>query len=200
MEYNGKDGGRWIFFPLIFPLWNNLISYSFWELDKVVSQSVQSLSRVRLFVTPWTQHARSPCPSPTPGVHPKSCPSSRWCPPTISSPVVPFSSCLQSFPPSGSFPMSQLFVSGGQSTGVSASASVPPLNTQEGEVDEIELVTVSQSPRALPLFRVLLLFPYLGSLSWKALKPSTPVSKYDSLGWFTPFLLCPVPPCLAPPC
>ena len=77
------------------------------------------------------QHARPPCPSPTPGVYPNSCPSSRWCHPTISSSVVPFSSCLQSFPASGSFPRSQFFTSGGQSIGVSASASVFPMNVQD---------------------------------------------------------------------
>ena len=66
-----------------------------------------------------------------PGVHSNSCPSSRWCHPTISSSVIPFSSCLQSLPASGSFPMSQLFEWGGQSNGVSASASVPPMNTQD---------------------------------------------------------------------
>ena len=70
------------------------------------------------------QHARPPCPSPTPRVHPNPCPLSRWCHPTISSSVVPFSSCPQSFPASGSFPMSQLFASGGQNIGVSASTSV----------------------------------------------------------------------------
>ena len=70
------------------------------------------------------QHARPPWPSPTPGVYSDSCPSSRWCHPTISSSVVPFSSHLQSFPASGSFPVSQFFASGGQSVGVSASASV----------------------------------------------------------------------------
>ena len=78
-----------------------------------------------------SQHARAPCPSPTPGVHSNSCPSSQWCHPTISSSVVPFSSCPQSFPPSGSFPMSQLFASGGQSIGISASTSVFPMNTQD---------------------------------------------------------------------
>ena len=77
------------------------------------------------------QHARPPYPSPTPGVHPNPCPLSRWCHPTISSSVVPFSSCLQSFPASGSFQMSQFFTSGGQSTGVSASTSVLPMNTQD---------------------------------------------------------------------
>ena len=77
------------------------------------------------------QHSRPPCPSPTPGVYPNPCPLSRWCHLTISSSVVPFSSCPQSFPASGSFQMSQLFTSGGQSTGVSASTSVLPMNTQD---------------------------------------------------------------------
>ena len=78
-----------------------------------------------------SQHARLHCPSPTPRVYSDSCPLSRWCHPTISSSVVPFSSCPQSLPALGSFPMSQLFAWGGQSTGVSASASVLPMNTQE---------------------------------------------------------------------
>ena len=77
------------------------------------------------------QHARPPCPPPTPGVHPNPCPLCRWCHPTISSSVIPFSSCPQSFPASGSFQMSQLFASGGQSIGVSASTSVPPMNIQD---------------------------------------------------------------------
>ena len=71
------------------------------------------------------------CPSPTPRVYPNPCPLSRWCHPSISPSVVPFSSCPQSLPASGSFPMSQLFASGGQSIGVSASASVLPMNTQD---------------------------------------------------------------------
>ena len=77
------------------------------------------------------QHARPPSPSPIPRVYPNSCPLSWWCHPTISSSVVPFSSCPQSFPTSGSFPMSQLFTSGGQNIGVSASTSVLPVNTQD---------------------------------------------------------------------
>ena len=77
------------------------------------------------------QHARPPCPSPTPGVHPNPCPLSRWCHPTISSSVISFSSRLQSFPASGSFPVSQFFASGGQSIGVSASASVLPMNIKD---------------------------------------------------------------------
>ena len=75
-------------------------------------------------------HARPPCPLPTPGVYQNPCPLSRWCHPTISSSVIPFSSCPQSFPASGSFQMSQLFTSGGQSIGVSASTSVLPTNIQ----------------------------------------------------------------------
>ena len=77
------------------------------------------------------QHARPPCPSPTPRVSSNPCPLSLWCHPTISSSVVPFSSYLQSFPPSWSFKMSPFFTSGGQSIGVSASASVLPMNTQD---------------------------------------------------------------------
>ena len=77
------------------------------------------------------QHARPPCPSPVPGDHPNLCPLSRWCHPTISFSVVPFSSCPQSFLASGSFPMSQFFSSGDQTTGVSASTSVFPMNTQD---------------------------------------------------------------------
>ena len=77
------------------------------------------------------QHARPPCPSPITGVHPNPCPLSRWCHPTISSSVVPFSSCPQSFPAPGSFPVNQLFTSGGWSIRVSASISVLPMNTQD---------------------------------------------------------------------
>ena len=77
------------------------------------------------------QHIRPPCPSVTPGVYSNSCPSSQWCHPAVLSSVVPFSSCLQSLPASGSFPMSQLFSWGGQSFGVSASASVLPMNIQD---------------------------------------------------------------------
>ena len=77
-----------------------------------------------------SQHARPPCPSPTPGAYSNSCPSSWWCHPAISFSVILFSSCPQSFPASGSFQMSELFAWGGQSIGVSASASVLPMNTQ----------------------------------------------------------------------
>ena len=97
--------------------------------------SVQSLSHVRPFVTHKSQHARPPCPSPTPGVHPNSCPSSQWCHPAISSSVVPFSSCPQSLPASESFPMNQLFSWDGQNIGVSALASFLPKNTQNWSLE-----------------------------------------------------------------
>ena len=77
------------------------------------------------------QHTWPPCPSPSPGVYPNSCPLSQWRHPTISSSVIPFSSCPQSFPAIGSFQMTQLFASGGQNIGVSASTSVPPVNSQD---------------------------------------------------------------------
>ena len=103
-------------------------SLSHWIISSVqFSRSVMSNS-----LQPHeSQHSRPPCPLPTPGVYPNPCPLSWWCHPTISSSVIPFSSCPQSFPASGSFPMSQLFVSGGQSTGVSPSTSVLPMNTQD---------------------------------------------------------------------
>ena len=104
------------------PISNGKVQHSVQFSHSVVSNSL------------WpheSQHARPPCPSPTPRVHPNSCPLSRWCHPTISSSVVPFSSCPQSFPASGSFQMSQLFTLGGQSIGISASTSVLPMNTQD---------------------------------------------------------------------
>ena len=97
------------------------------------------------------QHSRPPCPSPTPEVYPNSCPSSQWCHPTISSSVVSFSR-PQSFPASGSFPMSQLFTSGGQSLGVSASISVLPMNTQgliSFRMDWLDLFAVQGSLKSL---------------------------------------------------
>ena len=93
--------------------------------------SVQLLSRVRLFETPWITACQASLSITNPGVHSNSCPLSRWCHPAISSSVVPFSSCPQSLPASESFPMSQLFAWGGQSIGVSALASVLPMNTQD---------------------------------------------------------------------
>ena len=110
-------------------LWSILTSFTF----KLVTQSVQfSRSVVSNSLRPHEpQNARPLCPSPTPRIHPNPCPSSWWCHLTISSSVIPFSSCPQSFPTSGSFQMSQLFASGGQSIGVSASTSVLPMNTQD---------------------------------------------------------------------
>ena len=100
---------------------------------QMMHHSVQfSCSVISDSLTPHgLQHARLPCPSPTPGACSNSCPLRWWCHPTISSSVVPFSSCLQSFPASGSFQMSQFFTSGGQSIGASASTSVLPVNIQD---------------------------------------------------------------------
>ena len=95
------------------------------------------------------QHARLPCPSPTPGAYLNSCPSSQWCHPTISSSVVPFSACIQSFPASGSFPISHFFTSGGQSIGVSASTSVLPMNIQSFRMDWLDLLAVQETPKSL---------------------------------------------------
>ena len=102
-----------------------------WSWHLVTFSSVQLLSGVWLLRHHELQHARPPCPSPTPRVHPNPCPLIRWCDPAISSSVIPFSSCPQSFPASGSFQMSQLFTSGGQSIGVSASISVLQMYTQD---------------------------------------------------------------------
>ena len=101
--------------------------------SNIVRESIQfSRSVMSNFLWPHeSQDARPPCPSPTPRVHSNSCPLSRWCHPAISSSVVPFSSCPQSLPALGSFPMSQLFTWGGQTIGVSASTSVLPMNTQD---------------------------------------------------------------------
>ena len=92
---------------------------------------VQSLSHIRLFATPWTAAHQASLPITNSQSYSNSCPLIQWCHPTISSSVIPFSSHLQSFPASGSFPMSLFFASGGQSTGVSASASVLPMNIQD---------------------------------------------------------------------
>ena len=106
------------------------------HVDNNVSYSIQSVSQFSLSVSDSlrpheSQHTRPPCPSPTHGVYPNPCPASWWCHPAISSSVVPFFSCPQSLPASGSFPMSQLFTWDGQSIGVSALASVLPMNTQD---------------------------------------------------------------------
>ena len=110
----------------------NYIVFLFWLFTFQFSSVQFSRSVMSDSLQPHeSQHARPPCPSPPPGVHPNSCPCSRWCHPAISFSVVPFSSCPQSLPASRSFLMSQLFAWGGQSTGVSASASVLPMNTQD---------------------------------------------------------------------
>ena len=107
-------------FPILYPSLKIFSSVQFSR--SVVSNCLQPRG---------LQHARLPCPSPTPRAYSNSCPSSRGCHPTISSPVIPFSSCLQYFPASGTFPMTQFFTSGGQRIGVSASASVLPMNIQD---------------------------------------------------------------------
>ena len=130
-EHPGPEIIRWLF-------WDNILCHNC--LSKISHgflfsslRTVQfSCSVVSVSLRPHgLQHARFPCPSPTPGAYSNSCPSRRWCHPTILSFVVPFSSRLQSFPASGSFPMSWFFASGGQSIGVSASASVLPMNIQD---------------------------------------------------------------------
>ena len=121
-------------------LCDTLKSCLLFALPKVIPRPLPSLyifsqfSRSVMSNSLWPhepQHTRPPCPSPTPGIHPNPCPLSGWCHPTISSSVVPLSSCPQSFPASGYFQMSQLFTSGVQSIGVSASTSVLPMNTQD---------------------------------------------------------------------
>ena len=111
---------------------NFLITKPSYHLKSLSSSAQFSCSIVSDSLRPHgLQHARPPCPSPIPGACSNSCPLSRWCHPTISSSVGPFSSCLQSFPASGSLQMSQLFALGGQNIGVSASASVLPMNIQD---------------------------------------------------------------------
>ena len=104
---------------------------NFFKIRLIHISSVQSLSHVWLFWPHESQHTRPPCPSQTPRVYSDSCPWSQWCHPSISSSIIPFSSCPQSLPASGSFLTSQLFAWGGQSIGFSASASVLPMNTQD---------------------------------------------------------------------
>ena len=138
------------------------------------------------------QHARPPCLSSTPGVHPNSCPSSWWYHPTISSSVVPFSSCPQSLPASGSFPMSQLFASGDQNIGISASASVLPMNTQDwsplGWTGWISLQSQESSPT--PQFKSIsssaLSFVYSvhGFKLWVHVSDNVSVGR-DSMPWCT---------------
>ena len=141
------------------------------------------------------QHTRLPCPSPTPGACSNSCPSSRWCHPTISSSVVPFSSCLQSFTASGSFPLSQFFTSSGQRTGASVSASVLPMNIQDWfGIDWFDLLAVQGTLKSIlqhhsskasilwhSTFIVQLSHPYMTTGKTMALTRWTFVSKAMSL-------------------
>ena len=106
------------------------------KIFTIYINSVQSLSHIWLFVTPWTAAPQASGPSPTPGIHTNPCPLSQWCHPAISSFVVPFCSCPQSFPASQSFPIGQIFAWGGQSTWVSALASVLPKKTQDWSLSE----------------------------------------------------------------
>ena len=140
------------------------------------------------------QHSRPPCPSPTPGVHPNPCPLCWWCHPTISSSVVPFSSCPQSFPASGSFQMSQLSTSGGQSIGVSASTPVPPMNTQEWSLGWTGWISLQSKglSRVFSNTTVWINRPYLdlvnglmkkNSLSGTAIKISLLPSTWQQLTW-----------------
>ena len=122
--------------------------------DEQTQDSVQFSSSV-ISDSLWPhelQYTRPPCPSPTPGAYPNSCPLSQWCHPAISSSVVPFSSCLQSFPASGSYPVSQLFASGGQSIGLSVSASVLAMNIQDWlplGFDWFDLLAVQRTLKSL---------------------------------------------------
>ena len=144
------------------------------------------------------QHTKLPCPSPTPRAYSNSCPYSRWCHPAISSSVVPFSSCLQSFPASGSFSMSWFFASGGQSIGVSASASVLPMNIQDWfplGCTRFDLLAIQGTLKSLlqhhsskasilwhsAFFIVQLSYPYMTTRKTKALTRWTFVGKVMSL-------------------
>ena len=135
-----------------------------WETQEV-DESLLQVSSVTSCATlchpmDCMQHTRLPCPSPTPGAYSNSCPLSQWCHPAISSSVIHFSSCLQSFPASKSFQMSQFFVSGGQNIGVSASASELPMNIQDWSplgwtgwisfrMDWLDLLAVQQTLKSL---------------------------------------------------
>ena len=162
--------------------------------------SVQFSSVAQLCLTLWpheSQHARPPCPSPTPGVYPNSCALSQWCRPIISSSVIPFSSCSQYFPASGSFPMSQLFVSGGQS--IRASASTCPSNEHPGlisfRIDWLDHLAVQGTLKSLlqhhsskasilwcsAFFTVQISHPYMTTGKTTALTRRTFVGKVMSL-------------------
>ena len=168
------------------------------ENKELAFSSVQSLSRVWLFATPWMQHTRPPCLSPTRGAYSNSCPLSWWYHPTISSSVVPFSSCPQSFPGSGLFQVSQFFTWGSQSIGVS-SFNISPSNKYSGlisfRMDWLDLLAVQgtlknllqhHSSKASILWRsaffiVQLSHPYMTTGKTTALTRQTFVGKVTSL-------------------
>ena len=152
-----------------------------------LDQSVQSLIVSDSLQPHALQHVRLPCPSPTPGDCSNSCPSSQWCHPTISS-VVPFSSCPQSFPASVSFQMSQLFTSGGQSIGVSASSSVLPMNIQDWfPLEWTGLISLQSRGlwRRLSAKELMLLNCGVGEDSWESLElqrdPTSPFWRRSAL-------------------
>ena len=132
----------------------------------------QSLSCVQVFETPQTAANQLPCPSPTPGVCSNSCPSSRWCHPTISSSVMPFFSCHQSFPALGSFPISQFVVSGGQSIGVSASSTEYWISIL---VSKMSFTTLVAYPLQKCLHWFIFQFTYTGTLQMKTCNKHTPL-------------------------
>ena len=160
--------------------------------------SVSQFSRSVVSYSLWPhglQHARPPCPSPTTGTYFNSCPLNWWCHPTISSSVIPFSSRLQSFPASGYFQMSQFFASGGQNIGVSASASVLPMNIQSFRMDWLDIPAVQKILKSLfqhhsskasilqcsASFIVQLSHPYMTTGKTIALTKQTLVGKVMSL-------------------
>ena len=125
-----RVGHNWATEHVLFTIiWSSVLNFIVKYTNIVQFSSIQSFSSVQLFATPWTAAHQVPCPSPTTRAYSNSCPS--WCHPTISSSVVPFPSRLQTFPASESFPMSQFFVPGGQSIGVSVSTSVLSMNIQD---------------------------------------------------------------------
>ena len=151
----------------------------------------------------WTHglhHARPPCPSPIPGVYSNSCLFSRWCHPTILSSVVPISLHLQSFPASGSFPMSQFFTSGGQSIGISVSSSVPPMNIQDwfplGLTGMISLQSkrlkslLQQYSLKAPILRYSAFFMVQHSYPWLLEKPDLWLYRPFLEKWCLCFLIC----------
>ena len=127
---NSEVGGTGIVISVFKLIGEKLKNTKCWHSEEAEVQFSHSVVSNSLWPH-GLQYTRLPCLSPTPGVYSNSCPSHRWCHPTISSSVIPFFSCLPSFPASGSFPMSSFFASGGQSIGVSASASVLPMNIQD---------------------------------------------------------------------